>query len=176
VITRPARIHPVCRAEARLWSAAACCRFPPGQLAGRQGLPILSTAARASSLKESGSKLPHSRAPAAPFIRLAELSHRLPRGEGYRFDYAPQRSHLEYDPFRNGVECPVGQAAPLPDWCMTSTGGSRGPSPLPKPVILSPDLSGRRISAVVLALHCQGASLKRTPLPQAGNPFSACNI
>ena len=68
---RLARAHPACRAEARLWSAAACCRFPPGQLAGRQRLPTPSTAARASSLKESGSKLPHSRAPAVHFIRLA---------------------------------------------------------------------------------------------------------
>ena len=39
----------------RLWSAAACCRFSVGQLAGRQGLQILFTAARASSLKESDS-------------------------------------------------------------------------------------------------------------------------
>jgi hypothetical protein len=52
VITRSARVHPACRAQARLWSAA------------RRGGP-------------------HSRAPAAPFIRLAELSHRLPWGRGW---------------------------------------------------------------------------------------------
>ena len=80
MIARSARVHPACRAKAWLWSAAACCRFSPGQLAGRQDSPIQFTAARASSLKESGSKLPHSKAPATPFIHLAELSESLLRG------------------------------------------------------------------------------------------------
>jgi len=62
-----------CRPKAGRASAAAFCRFSAGQVAGRRELAILSCAARASSLKESGSKLPHSRAPAAQFPRVAEV-------------------------------------------------------------------------------------------------------
>ena len=83
-----ARQLPSCWAETRLWSAAACCRFSASQLAGRQDLPIRPTETRASSLQESGSKLPHSKAPAAPLIRGAELSHRPP-GRGLAPQFAP---------------------------------------------------------------------------------------
>jgi len=52
-----------------LWSAAACCRFHSGQLAGRaQERGTRNGEARASSPDQSGSKLPHSRAPAAHLI------------------------------------------------------------------------------------------------------------
>jgi hypothetical protein len=47
-----------------LWSAAACCRFLPGQLAGRAP-DVVALRTRASSLSQSGSKLPHSKAPSA---------------------------------------------------------------------------------------------------------------
>jgi hypothetical protein len=105
VIARSARVHPACQAEAWLWSAAACCRFSPGQLAGRQDSPIQFTAARASSLKESGSLLPHSRAPATPFIHLAELSESLLRGGKHLLSPKPgfplsgflMRGHVELD-------------------------------------------------------------------------------
>src|SRR5215472_11939516 len=46
-----------------LWSAVACYRFIPGQLAGRRALTAAwGTRPRASSQDQSGSKLPHSRA------------------------------------------------------------------------------------------------------------------
>jgi len=44
-----------------LWSAAACCRFCPGQLAGRDLGPERSGASKLAQ-EESGSKLPHSKA------------------------------------------------------------------------------------------------------------------
>jgi hypothetical protein len=51
-----------------LWSAAACCRFLPGQLAGRAADVVVGR--RASSLGKSGSKLPHSKGPSAqPFSK-----------------------------------------------------------------------------------------------------------
>ena len=56
----------------RFWSAAACCRFRSGQLAGRALVAptprrgVSATSLRASSQQKSGSKLPHSRAPAVP--------------------------------------------------------------------------------------------------------------
>jgi len=57
--------------KATLWSAAACCRFRSGQLAGRaQEGGTRGGEARASSREESGSKLPHSRAPVAAFAGL----------------------------------------------------------------------------------------------------------
>jgi len=57
--------------KAALWSAAACCRFRSGQLAGRtQERGTRGVEARASSREESGSKLPHSRAPVAAFAGL----------------------------------------------------------------------------------------------------------
>jgi hypothetical protein len=52
--------------KAALWSAAACCRFRSGKLAGRaQERGIRGGEARASSREEGGSKLPHSRGPVA---------------------------------------------------------------------------------------------------------------
>ena len=57
--------------KAPLWSAAACCRFRSGQLAGRaQERGTRDGEARASSREKSGSKLPHSRAPVAAFAGL----------------------------------------------------------------------------------------------------------
>jgi hypothetical protein len=81
---KPARPLRGCRGDnlivhlpmAQLWSAAACCRFVAGQLAGRNLAPNPShceearasvyralSGPRASSRAESGSKLPHSKAP-----------------------------------------------------------------------------------------------------------------
>jgi len=49
------------KAPQALWSAAACCRFRAGQLAGRALERVtLNGEARAGSLEKSGSKLPHS--------------------------------------------------------------------------------------------------------------------
>jgi hypothetical protein len=59
-----------------LWSAAACCRFLPRQLAGRAA-DVVAVRTRAISLGQSGSKLPHSKAPSAgPFSkRMARGGH-----------------------------------------------------------------------------------------------------
>src|SRR6516165_8011819 len=54
-----------------LWSAVACYRFRSDQLAGRRAATAAwETRPRASSRDQSGSKLPHSRAPAALKARL----------------------------------------------------------------------------------------------------------
>ena len=59
---------PLCmKMREALWSAVACYRFRLGQLAGRGGgvSSLMELTPRASSRDQSGSKLPHSKAPAA---------------------------------------------------------------------------------------------------------------
>ncbi len=57
-----AGVEPAEAGNNTLWCAAACCRFPSGQLAGRAlGRDTWTGAARASSREKSGNKLPHSR-------------------------------------------------------------------------------------------------------------------
>jgi len=52
-----------------LWSAAACCRFDPASLLAASPAQPPFTGQQAV-LRESGSKLPHSKAPATLSIRL----------------------------------------------------------------------------------------------------------
>jgi len=60
------------KAPQALWSAAACCRFRSGQLAGHALERVtLNGEARASSREKSGSKLPHSKA--LPLILVGSL-------------------------------------------------------------------------------------------------------
>jgi hypothetical protein len=57
-----AGVEPAEAGNNTLWSAAACCRFRSGQLAGRAlESDTWTGAARASSREKSGSKLPHSK-------------------------------------------------------------------------------------------------------------------
>jgi hypothetical protein len=82
VITQPRQ----CRAPQALWSAAACCRFPPPSLLTPPYTASVSPCSQRAGREQSGSKPVHFRAGLQPGERIArvpaELSHRLPRGEG----------------------------------------------------------------------------------------------
>ncbi len=52
---------------------SACCRFSSGQLAGRKWRPCRKGASKLAGA-ESGSKLPHSKAPAAAFLQASLLA------------------------------------------------------------------------------------------------------
>jgi hypothetical protein len=90
VITRPGRVQPACRAEAWLWSALpprgtafpprACSRLTLRRAESAPARSALGMHRQRAGQDQSGSKLPHSRAPAAPFVGVAELSHGLPGG------------------------------------------------------------------------------------------------